>query len=218
MEILGLGVLIAYTTFAALQWREMRKETKAANDSLNTVREEFQRDQRPYVAISKYVVGDIKHLDDKEHKPIVGQPILVTVLYKNVGKSTALRLVAHRHIVFGKEVLNISVDPIDDDSDSSTALAQGQENSTSAVSVKDTFDRKVQTNANVDPSDLVPWDGSQPIIVFGRITYRDTDGNLYCTPFLSRYISINWTVIDYLSVPGTGIKILAKDLCLQGQR
>lgn len=41
------------------------------------------------------------------------------------------------------------------------------------------------------------WDGETLIIVFGRITYTDSDGHQYCTPFMSQYIDTSlWQAME----------------------
>lgn len=55
--------------------------------ALNQTQRHFQMDQRPYIA-----VGEVQLVDanGKEAEPVVGQPLFVNILMKNVGKGLAL--------------------------------------------------------------------------------------------------------------------------------
>jgi len=68
-------------------------------------------------------------------------------------------------------------------------LDPGQDGDVTAISIKDTYSRETPL---FEPSQVINWDGSNPIFVFGRITYQDTAGQKYCTPFLMHYLPGNW--------------------------
>jgi hypothetical protein len=81
--------------------------------------------------------------------------------------------------------------------------------------VTDTYSIETTT---VNPSDIVNWDGSQPIIVFGRFSYYNTLGAIYCTPYAIEFgpkiknWPMNWgtiTKVDHIKLG---------DLCPEGKR
>jgi len=89
-EIIGLGVLIAYTTFAALQWCEMKKATKAtqtaaqaAADSVKTTQKQLELSARPWITFRLGVTGPFEF----DGKGTAHLKLRITV--KNIGHSIA---------------------------------------------------------------------------------------------------------------------------------
>ena len=92
---------------------------------------------------------------------------------------------------------------------SSVVMEAGYALGTSAVSVKDTY---AVESTYVAPESYLPWDGTNPVVVFGRVTYEDAFGKLYCTPFAATYLNPQaWSNFAELS-PGKPIS----DLCPAG--
>jgi len=147
----------------------------------------------------------------KTGPPTVGQPFGITVELKNLGKSTARHVYIHRHLLFGKQYPSkLKVEPADVQKTSIVLEPGSPSQFTTAVSVKDTY----QIESIYVPDDaFLPWDGTMPIIVFGRVTYEDAFGNLYCTPLGAAYLDPNsWS--NLTDFPPS--KISLSDLCPPG--
>ena len=83
-----------------------------------------------------------------------------------------------------------------------------------AVSVKDTF--AIET-AEISATDITNWDGSE-IIVFGGISYEDTFGSPYCTPYLTARLSGGGRVdLSELTGPSVPISHNVAELCPVGK-
>ena len=104
----------------------------------------------------------------------------VNFTYVNIGKSNALNVVFHRHMLFGSEfVAKFKSEPWGDaDKVSSEYLEPGDIHHTTIVSTKDTF-----SNEGALVSDTIGWDGSD-VLIFGRVVYNDSAGKVYCTPYM----------------------------------
>jgi hypothetical protein len=185
----------------------------SAQQSLNTIKNQFQLETRPYISITGFQWLDTGtgNTADAVKSPIIGKPLAITVGFVNVGKSVAANLVVHRHVLFGTHTIEAKVEPVDEDHIDST-LDPGKGNHTTAISIKDTYSNE---SAIIDRNEVVNWDGSWPIIVFGRITYEDSFGNKYCTPYFSEFLQTgDWLVGS--GVRGTSIQ-KATDLCPLGK-
>jgi len=78
-----------------------------------------------------------------------------------------------------------------------------------AMSVKNTYEIE---GVNVSLDQRVNWNGIDEIIVFGRITYNDMLGGVYCTPFIKGRLQNGiWGDINKLT---TGFRVT--DLCPPG--
>jgi len=73
LQVIGLVVLIAYTTFAFLQWREIQRSTNAAMEN-------FKRDERAWMAF-KFMEGNITFN--------IGKSFFVPTQVMNNGKTPA---------------------------------------------------------------------------------------------------------------------------------
>jgi hypothetical protein len=198
-----------YTYYARQQAKSANTAAVDATQSLNTLRTQFQLDQRPYISI---VCGLYQLKTGRGiKKAIIGEPLDVTVFFKNIGKSIALDTIVHRHLLFGEQVKNIRSEPADDNK-SGLAIDPGTEDHTSIVSQQDTF---ANESFAVNPTRLVNWDGIQPVIVFGRFTYEDLFGNKYCTPILERLLpNGEWLVVQEIGVPNLHKR---EELCPEGK-
>jgi hypothetical protein len=215
-EMLGIGAVIAYTIFSGFQMHYASQQARAAitasgaaTQSLKTIQDQFVLDQRPYIVAFGFQMSDFK--TGKPSPAIKGRPLVVNIQIKNVGKSAALNTIVHRHLLFGEaSIERMRVEP-PDTRKSGDAIAQAQQYMTTAVSINDTF---ANETADIRPSELVNWDGTKPIIVFGRITYEDSFGNSYCTPFANRYFGPHmWENISQLWVESSGFTFKLTDLC-----
>jgi hypothetical protein len=179
-----------------------QNQAKAAQENLDVLRQQFQQDQRPMIAITNVVFIDMMTGKDIP-APLIGKPIGITIYFKNIGKSQALKVVTHRHLLFGDKVSDIRPEPPDKNSYGGV-LESGSQEYMTAVSVRDTYSVE---SVNVNPAEVVNWDGSEPIIIFGRITYRDSSGNLYCRPYVEhRLPSGDWLIVE--SIRGKNISVL----------
>lgn len=139
-----------------------------------------------------------------------GHPFFVEIGYENKGASTALHVYTHRHVLFGDQYKLLKIEGPDAE-ESADRLDPGvPPHVTDAVSVQDTY--KVES-IYVDPNSLRPWDGTMPIVVFGRITYEDKFGTRYCTPFGAAYLNAQ-TFSGLSAFPPQKISI--SDLCPAG--
>lgn len=189
-ELIGIAAVVAYTVFSGFQMYYAGQQataaitaSAAATQTLKTIQGQFQLDQRPYVLILGYAVADPK--TGKPTSPKVGKPVIVIISFKNVGKSPALHFISHRHLLFGSNISQFRIEPPDDKTKAGSILDSTHEGHMVAFSVKDTFNAE---SILISPSDIINWDGSA-IVVFGRFSYEDTFGNLYCTPYMASKLS-----------------------------
>lgn len=186
-----------YTYYARKQATSSVIAANDATESLNTIKNQFQLDQRPYISVLGCQLFDLKS-GKAIKKPTVGEPLDATISFQNIGKSAALNTIAHRHILFGKQTRDLKSEPIDGNKNGPD-IDPGAGDHTRVVSVKDTY---AAESYSIDPAQVIKWDGSQPIVVFGRFTYEDRFGNKYCAPFLERYItSGDWLVVQTVDLP-----------------
>jgi hypothetical protein len=83
LQVIGLGVLIAYTAYAGLSWCEMRKAANAARDSVNVARDTLVASNRPWLDAEVQTTGPLI-FDDQ------GGRLRIKVTLKNVGHSPAV--------------------------------------------------------------------------------------------------------------------------------
>jgi hypothetical protein len=81
VQAVGVAFLIGYTTFAALQWCEMRRTNNLSTQALSNAKKQFERDQRPYVWPAEIVPFPLR----------VGEQIRANVFLVKYGKTPALR-------------------------------------------------------------------------------------------------------------------------------
>jgi len=143
----------------------------------------------------------------------VGHPLGVNITYINVGKSVALRFNANVHLVFGAANNDIHADQMTN-RPSYSDLGPGVQNYASAVARKDTY---AGENVPMKPGDMINWDGTDPVIAFGELTYYDRFGNFYCTPFADAHMSNRpvdiWSVLGDSAAPSEHKKHIVGDLC-----
>jgi hypothetical protein len=192
------GLLLVYVGLTLWQARSAQK-------SLDTIREQFQREQRPYISITKFEIMDSvsgKRTEPQEFK--IGRPLEVNIAFKNIGKTVALNFVPHYHLLFGKEPNQIRIEESDKGKQGDT-VDSGAERVVTAVSLANPY---LRTDAHVNPADIVKWDGSEPITVFGRFSYEDTSGTRYCNPFIVQHVPpSNWGHVSKIA------NLSPRDLC-----
>ncbi|HEY2472220.1 MAG TPA: hypothetical protein VGI45_30815 [Terracidiphilus sp.] len=190
----GIGGLIAFLILVNYSWQNLQTKWN------------FQADQRPRIVIGDFKIGDTV---TQRYELSRGHPFFVEIPYQNEGRSTAYHVYVHRHVLFGTQYSRLKIEP-PDTAETNDRLDPGPQRVTDAVSVQDTY--KVES-LYVAPDSFLPWDGTTPIVVFGRITYRDKSGNLYCTPFGASYL--NDQTFGILSdFPPQNISVA--DLCPRG--
>lgn len=181
----------------------------AAQGTVRILKEQFQKDQRPYVAIvgCQMLAFKTKTAGIATH----GEPLMVSVEFKNVGKSPALNLRFHRHVIFGQAIFDqLRPDPIDSKKTDDT-FDQGETSFTTAISLKDTFSNDT---ADVRDDEMLTWNGAEPVIAFGRFTYEDDFGHSYCTPFARRLLNpTTWENITFLEQKSSGFAFRVANLC-----
>jgi hypothetical protein len=197
-EMKGLVVAAtAQATAANKIARETEAAARSARQSLEETKKEFRLDQRPRIVLS----GEM--MMDKDGKgtippappvePIVGYPIYVNISFKNVGKSAAYNLAFHRHLLFGTQMNQFRMEPPDSEERlaSGPTLEATESQTMTAVSAEDTF-----LNEDFFQTGYKAWDGSWPIRIFGRISYKDAFGTLYCLPYMFNLLqSGNWAIL-----------------------
>jgi hypothetical protein len=161
------------------------RQAAISQKALNSSRQQFQLDQRPYVVIDHLALVDF---DTRKiiSQPIVGRPIAANVYFKNSGKTPALNTKTHRHLLFGDDnMIKLHPEPIDS-AKGGVVMAQGTPGDfVTALSVENTY--AVEGSEITSP--VVNWDGRYPVVVFGRVTYQDSAGTRYCTPYFDQLLS-----------------------------
>lgn len=182
----------------------------SSHRTLNAIQEQFRLDQRPYISIIKFEIMDsIVDGKPKANQAFeAGKPLIVNLNLKNVGKSSAINTIFHYHVIFGN-FDKFRIEPTDKGKNG-LVLDPGAERTVTAISVKDPYSREV---AWVSADDIVNWDGSNPVMLFGRFSYEDTTGHFYCTPYTLTYLpdNPNWAYSSGMKIGG--IDYLVSDLC-----
>jgi hypothetical protein len=110
---------------------------------------------------------------------------VASVTFNNVGKSQALNTIIHCHLLFGDKISNYKIEHADTGRIGATVVQLQDNQFATAVSIQDTYTRE---GVGLDPSAVIKWDGSMPIVLFGRISYQDIYGTIYCLPYSVIYI------------------------------
>lgn len=166
------------------------KSASAAQDAVRLSREQFVLSDRPYIQIVNLHIAS----DTDKVRPVVGEPVYAGVEFNNLGKSPALNVLVHRHLVVGERYdLVRKVDP-DISREGDTVFPGGRGFNTTAPLVKDTFSVE---NFGFPKEQLIRWNGEYPLVVFGRVTYSDRIGNKYCFAYGSLYLQNGaWLYLD----------------------
>lgn len=189
-----------------------QQQASALQDEVTAIRQNFIKDERPHIAVVKYEMTDIE-TGKSILVPVVGKPVLVNIIFKNVGKSPALNLLIHRHLLFDSHIGSFRTEPIDKGT-SGTALDFEQTASVTAVSIRDTF---ANESPEIAESEIINWDNSR-IFVFGRASYRDSFGNSYCTPYMTTFLGHgSWATISGLDSKKLPHSYKTADLCPVGK-
>jgi hypothetical protein len=172
---------------------QAKNQSTLARQTIENVRSQFQEEQRPYISFTNFFIMDMKTGQAKAVQDFdIGKPLMVNVLFKNIGKRKAINPVIHYHIVFGKNINQIKVEASDKGRYGSD-LDSGKEGTVTAISLTDPYTRE---SVGMNPADLLNWDGSQPIVLFGRVSYKDDAGKVYCTPLLMHRLPENWANVS----------------------
>ena len=94
------GAVFAYAVITLMQWRTMDATFKTAQEALGLSREQFRRDQRPYVWLTNNGLGSPELVLNRRLAPPSGQ-ILWTFHYTDYGKSPAYHVLTHKLIRVG---------------------------------------------------------------------------------------------------------------------
>jgi hypothetical protein len=97
-ELVGLVVLIGYTTVAAFQWRETRSSNQIAQQALRQSQDRFWDEQRPYMWVTN-VLGSPEFVRNGPNSN-TGQ-ITWTYHFTNYGKTPALGIQYREFIKLG---------------------------------------------------------------------------------------------------------------------
>ena len=148
-----------------------------------------------------------------EVKFTIGKPIQVNVVFTNVGKSIAYDVKIHCHLLFGQQMNLLKAESLDVDKGmhGSPIPPDGFEVCT-PTSMIDPYSRE---SAFLDANKIIPWDGSVPVVVFGRAIYRDHSKHVYCVPFIQERIPSTWANL-YSYTPSSGI-VTVDSLCPIGE-
>jgi hypothetical protein len=107
----------------------------SAQNSVNAIKDQFERDQRPYIAITKFEIFDSATSKPRDPQDFeIGKPLTVNVDFKNIGKTPAVNIVPHYHVLFGKDVERIKIEAADN-SEQGGMLDPGTQNIVTAVSL-----------------------------------------------------------------------------------
>jgi hypothetical protein len=187
---------IVYTRYAGKQWKTMndtleqiKQQTPAMQTQVTEMQKQtailntqLQEEERPYIVLEKNAAdkdSNITALSNTDpYPPTKGKPIEVNLHFRNIGKSPALNVVVHRHVLMGYSIKYRNIEPIDKHSD--LILMANEPMWVTAVSVKNTW--AIETII-IPRNDYTTRDGKQEFIVFVRVTYEDRYGNKYCTSF-----------------------------------
>lgn len=214
LEVIGFAGAVFAAIFTILTFLQIKSQSVSAQKQVTLMQRQFQTEQRPYMAVTSVMLTDRD--TKKPSAPTIGKPLIVNLVIENVGKSSALNVIAHRHLIHGIVSMDqFKIEPADT-KPSGDATAQGKAFLTTAVSMKDTF-----ANEGVDilRSEVTNWDGIGTIVVFGRVTYEDAYKIPYCTPFAVRYIGpISWQNIMYLEGTRGAKSRMLTDLCPSGTK
>ncbi len=174
----GAGGLIALLVLGNYIWGNLQTESN------------FREARRPDIVITKFEIMDPVSGKRREQQEFqVGEPLEINVDFKNIGSTDAVKFMPRYHVLFGESTSLLRPDAPEVGTTEETVDAGSGEHAVTAVSLIDEYARP---DAHVNPADLVNWDGSQPIYVFGRLAYQDSFGTKYCTPFIVQYLPGNW--------------------------
>ena len=97
-EIIGLIVLIFYTTFAALQWCANEKAASAAKSAADTAAKSMEIGNRPWVKIKHRVISPLKFdIGGRMGSPLALMKVEDTI--ENVGQSVALNVLSWEDVI-----------------------------------------------------------------------------------------------------------------------
>jgi hypothetical protein len=155
-----------------------KKSADTAHSSLVLSQETFKVQQRPYVWVKTPTIEPDGLSPNK--------PIYMNIEFANAGATPALQMVSHVYVKFSEVA--------DSDFDAAKYLYKqpGVEKSGIITQNSTLF----ATAVSAKPVTLwtkkpIPWNGSDPIFVYGRIEYRDVFGDDHSTEFCWHYLLPN---------------------------
>jgi hypothetical protein len=165
MLLTGLGLYLIWETLKATRnaVEEASSATRAAQDAVEVTRTAAERQLRPYLLIDR-TVGDGMAL---------GATPKITVIAKNTGVTPAFNI---RHVV------RIDLVPSALDFDYPDVPADGL-GSTATAGHETAYEFSIFTRRPLNREDCDMLVGGGSIVVWGRITYTDIDGNPYWSDF-----------------------------------
>jgi len=171
------------------QLRLLQQQTRVVQDGLATTQRQFRLEQRPIIAVTDVVLVDAK-TGNPIPRPILGAPVTVNIYYQNVGHSPAIGVRPRYHMLFVSEIRKLRSDPPDKIDFSSSVIPPNiKDRFVTIISLKDTYARE---DISVNPADVTGWDGTQ-IVIFGRFSYADQFGTVYCLPYMKDLLETgNW--------------------------
>ncbi len=171
-------------------------QASAAQASANSAARQtalFQKqmilDQRPYMKLDRFDIDTNKEIQE----PIIGKALDVSIPFINKGKSQAAHFRVGRFIAFGEtaQAHYLAKRPTPP---GEIIVMPDDGGFVSAISRRDDFQNQ---STESDRKSLIPWDGSQPIYLFGNLYYEDLFGGTYCTEIAYKYIGHN----AWLNIP-----------------
>ena len=181
IELTTLFAVLAYTTVAAFQWWEMRKTTKATQQSVADADRNFRRDERAWIAFA-FVGGNIQLT--------VGKSFFVTTQVLNTGKTPAKNVegnIAVRVVKKGEHlefvytpghanyrVVGGTIFPNGSITQSFEGIQHGPEKAEAIVITKTLLQEIVSSESF--------------IVVYGKLTYTDIFGAPHWTTYC-RYVT-----------------------------
>lgn len=155
-----------------------KKAADVAHLSLVLSKESFKVQQRPYVWVKTPTVT--------QDEVVAGKPIFMNIDLTNVGVTPALNVGNFVYVKFS-EVNDSDFNVIKNrfkqpDVGKSGVITQSSPLFVTAVS------SKPKSPGNREP---IPWNGTDPIFVYGRIEYRDVFGDAHATDFCWHYLLPN---------------------------
>jgi hypothetical protein len=191
IKLLLLAAVIVFTVYSAKMYSSSRAH--------------FTADQRPYLVVDDYTLHSLNGFKLMA-APSAGEGFAVQVVFRNAGQTPALKVTFHCHVVC--DVTKIKPEPLDEQDTKSQPIPQGGWVTRNAVYAKDpsSEDRAAL------PSTIVYKSGT--VYAFGRVTYYDTAGNLYCTPYMKTLIAPGeWAFVPGIRNQSGQTTVRLSDLC-----
>jgi hypothetical protein len=155
-----------------------KQSADVARSSLTLSQQSFKVQQRPYVWVKTPVVT--------HEGAVSGKPIFMDIYFINAGVTPALEVSNHVYVKFSEVT--------DADFNGLRSLFEKVGNEKGGVLTHEgslyvtAVSGKRKTLWTLEP---IPWNGSDPIFVYGRIEYLDVFGDAHSTEFCWHYLVPN---------------------------